>query len=223
MEAADVHDGICTYRWTISDTGIGMSPEFLSHIFDPFSQEKTDARSVYQGTGLGMAIARGLIEQMNGSIEVTSQVGIGSVFVITIPFEIAQEQKKDEELAEKYDIHGLHLLAAEDNELNAEIIEMLLTDDCAKVTVEYFESNPPGTFDAILMDVMMPVMDGIAATKAIRAMDRADAKTIPIIAMTANAFEEDAKRCLAAGMNAHLAKPFQIEDVEKTIVECCGK
>ena len=231
MEAADVHDGICTYRWTISDTGIGMSPEFLSHIFDPFSQEKTDARSVYQGTGLGMAITKGLIEQMNGSIEVTSQVGVGSVFVITIPFEIAQEQKKDEEIAEKYDIRGLHLLAAEDNELNAEIIEMLLTDDGAKVTVakngrqavEHFENNPPGTFDAILMDVMMPVMDGIAATKAIRAMDRADAKTIPIIAMTANAFEEDAKRCLAAGMTAHLAKPFQIEYVEKTIVECCGK
>ena len=231
MEVVDVHDGICTYRWTISDTGIGMSAEFLSRIFDPFSQEKTDARSVYQGTGLGMAIARGLIEQMHGSIEVTSQVGVGSVFVITIPFEIAEKQKKDEEIAEKYNIRGLHLLAAEDNELNAEIVEMLLTDDGAKVTVakngrqavEYFESNPPGTFDAILMDVMMPVMDGIAATKAIRAMDRADAKTIPIIAMTANAFEEDAKRCLAAGMTAHLAKPFQIEDVEKTIVECCGK
>ena len=229
--AAYEHDGICTYRWTISDTGIGMSPEFLSRIFDPFSQEKTDARSVYQGTGLGMAIAKGLIEQMNGSIEVTSQVGVGSVFVITIPFEIAREQKKDEEIAEKYNIRGLHLLTAEDNELNAEIVEMLLTDDGAKVTVakngrqavEHFESNPPGTFDAILMDVMMPVMDGIAATKAIRAMDRADAKTIPIIAMTANAFEEDAKRCLAAGMTAHLAKPFQIEDVEKTIVECCGK
>ena len=178
-----------------------------------------------------MAITKGLIEQMNGSIEVTSQVGVGSVFVITIPFEIAQEQKKGEETAEKYDIRGLHLLAAEDNELNAEIIEMLLTDDGAKVTVakngrqavEHFENNPPGTFDAILMDVMMPVMDGIAATKAIRAMDRADAKTIPIIAMTANAFEEDAKRCLAAGMTAHLAKPFQIEDVEKTIVECFGK
>ena len=231
MEAADVHDGICTYRWTISDTGIGMSPEFLSRIFDPFSQEKTDARSVYQGTGLGMAITKGLIEQMNGSIEVTSQVGIGSVFVITIPFEIAREQKKDEEIAEQYDIRGLHLLAVEDNELNAEIIEMLLTDDGAKVTVakngrqavEHFENNPPGTFDAILMDVMMPVMDGIAATKAIRAMDRADAKTIPIIAMTANAFEEDAKRCFAAGMTAHLAKPFQIEDMEKAIVECCGK
>ena len=148
---------------------------------------------------------------------------------LSLPFllRLPEKQKKDEEIAEKYDIRGLHLLAAEDNELNAEIIEMLLTDDGAKVTVakngrqavEYFESNPPGTFDAILMDVMMPVMDGIAATKAIRAMDRADAKTIPIIAMTANAFEEDAKRCLAAGMTAHLAKPFQIEDVEKSY---CG-
>ena len=151
------------------------------------------------------------------------------MFVITIPFEIAPEQKEEEKIAEKYDIHGLHLLAAEDNELNAEIVEMLLTDDGAKVTVtqngrqavECFRSNPPGTFDAILMDVMMPVMDGIAATKAIRAMERADAKTIPIIAMTANAFEEDAKRCFAAGMTAHIAKPFQIEQVEKTIVERC--
>ena len=219
------------YSFVVASSFLGMSAEFLSRIFDPFSQEKTDARSVYQGTGLGMAIARGLIEQMHGSIEVTSQVGVGSVFVITIPFEIAEKQKKDEEIAEKYNIRGLHLLAAEDNELNAEIIEMLLTDDGAKVTVakngrqavEYFESNSPGTFDAILMDVMMPVMDGIAATKAIRAMDRADAKIVPIIAMTANAFEEDAKRCLAAGMTAHLAKPFQIEDVEKAIVECCGK
>ena len=225
----DVQGGICTYRWTISDTGIGMSPEFLEHIFDPFSQEKTDARSVYQGTGLGMAITKGLLEQMHGSIEVTSQVGVGSVFVITIPFEIAPEQKEEEKIAEIYDIHGLHLLAAEDNELNAEIVEMLLTDDGAKVTVtqngrqavECFKSNPPGTFDAILMDVMMPVMDGIAATRAIRAMERADAKTIPIIAMTANAFEEDAKRCFAAGMTAHIAKPFQIEQVEKTIMESC--
>ena len=119
----------------ISDTGIGISEDYLNRIFEPFTQEGTDARSVYQGTGLGMAIAKGLIEQMNGNIEVTSQVGVGSVFVITLPFEIAQEQEEDEEIAETYDIHGLHLLAAEDNELNAEIVEMLLTDDGAKVTV----------------------------------------------------------------------------------------
>ena len=131
-------------------------------------------------------------------------------------FEIAREQKKDKEIAEKYDIRGLHLLAAEDNELNAEIIEMLLTDDGAKVTVakngrqavEYFESNSPGTFDAILMDVMMPVMDGIAATKAIRAMDRADAKIIPIIAMTANAFEEDAKKMSCSRHDCTFGKTF---------------
>ena len=139
----------------------------------------------------------------------------------------SQEQEEDEEIVETYDIHGLHLLAAEDNELNAEIIEMLLTDDGAKVTVakngrqavEHFESNPPGTFDAILMDVMMPVMDGIAATKAIRAMDRADAKTIPIIAMTANAFEEDRKHALDAGMDGFIMKPFRVDEMMKVIGE----
>ena len=130
-------------------------------------------------------------------------------------------------IAEKYDIRGLHLLAAEDNELNAEIVEMLLTDDGAKVTVvkngrqavEHFESNPLGTFDAILMDVMMPVMDGIAATKAIRAMDRADAKIIPIIAMTANAFEEDRKHALDAGMDGFIMKPFRVDEMMKVIGE----
>ena len=169
------------------------------------------------GVGVGRVTKAGLSQK------------IGEAAINPVPK--AMILREATEIAEKYDIRGLHLLAAEDNELNAEIIEMLLTDDGAKVTVakngrqavEHFESNPPGTFDAILMDVMMPVMDGIAATKAIRAMDRADAKTIPIIAMTANAFEEDAKRCLAAGMTAHLAKPFQIEDMEKAIVECCGK
>ena len=151
---------------------------------------------------------------------------------LPFPLKLPQEQKRDEELAEKYDIRGLHLLAAEDNELNAEIVEMLLTDDGAKVTVakngrqavEHFENNPPGTFDAILMDVMMLVMDGYCQQqKPYVPWTGRMQKIIPIIAMTANAFEEDAKRCLAAGMTAHLAKPFQIEDVEKTIVECCGK
>ena len=223
-------DTTVTYRWTISDTGIGMSKEFLRHIFDPFTQGNTDARSVYQGTGLGMAIVKALAEQMRGSIEVESQEGAGSTFIITIPFEIApapQTEKREETHTETAGIGGLHLLLAEDNDLNAEIAEVLLADAGAKVThvsdgrqaVDLFAKAPAGTFDAILMDIMMPVMDGLSATRAIRALDRPDAKTIPIIAMTANAFEEDAQNCLAAGMNAHLAKPLDIQKVIRTIVE----
>ena len=219
-----------TYRWTISDTGIGMSEEFLGRIFDPFTQEKTDARSIYQGTGLGMAIVRGLVEQMHGSIEVGSTLGVGSTFTITIPFEIAESvevkpaRRNDVEQA---DTHGLHLMLAEDNDLNAEIAKMLLEDAGVIVTVvgdgqqavSLFQEEPAGTFDVILMDIMMPVMDGLTATKTIRALDRPDARTIPIIAMTANAFEEDAKKCLAAGMNAHLAKPLDIGKLIATIAQ----
>ena len=233
VEAFEGQEGTCIYRWTISDTGIGMSPEFLEHIFDPFAQEKNDARSYYQGTGLGMTIVKGLIDQMHGTIEVTSKEGVGSRFVITIPFEIAPppEQMPTKQPEEKASIQGLHLLLAEDNELNAEIAEMLLRDNGAEVTVvtdgqqalDHFRDSTQDTFDAILMDVMMPVMDGLAATRAIRAIPRADAKRIPIIAMTANAFEEDAKKCLAAGMNAHLSKPFQMEKVIATIAKYCKK
>lgn len=233
VEAQDVRDGWCVYRWTISDTGVGMSQEFLDHIFDPFAQEKNDARSVYQGTGLGMTIVKGLIEQMHGNIEVTSEVGIGTTFVVEIPFEIAPppEEFPVKEAAPSGDIHGLKLLLAEDNELNADIAETLLTDAGARVTIvkngkealDCFEAAPPGTFDAILMDVMMPVMDGLAATRAIRAIPRADARQIPILAMTANAFEEDARQCLAAGMNVHLAKPLQMDKVLAALMECCSK
>lgn len=219
-----------TYRWTISDTGIGMSEEFLGRIFDPFTQEKTDARSIYQGTGLGMAIVKGLVEQMHGSIEVGSTLGVGSTFTITIPFEIAESvevkpaRRNDVGQA---DIHGLCLMLAEDNDLNAEIARMLLEDAGVIVTVvgdgqqavSLFREEPAGTFDVILMDIMMPVMDGLTATKTIRALDRPDARTIPIIAMTANAFEEDAKKCLAAGMNAHLAKPLDIGKLIATIAQ----
>ena len=221
------HDGICTYRWTITDTGVGMSEEFLKHIFEPFAQEKNDARSVYQGTGLGMTIVKQLLDQMNGTIEITSEVGVGSTFVITIPFEIAPppEALPPKEPEPMHSISGMKLLMAEDNELNAEIAETLLTDEGASVTivtdgkkaVERFASSAPGTFDAILMDIMMPEMDGLAATRAIRSLDRADAKIIPIVAMTANAFEEDAKQCFAAGMNAHIAKPIDMELLEKTL------
>ena len=225
-------NGIVTYRWTIKDTGIGMNEEFLKHIFDPFSQERSDARSVYNGTGLGMSIVKSLIDHMNGTIKITSEEGVGSIFVITIPFELADDSalpQQTEKMSEPTtgDIRGRHLLIAEDNELNAEIAQTLLEDEGAVVTIVHngqqaidaFESNPQGTFDAILMDVMMPVIDGLSATRGIRELDREDAKKIPIIAMTANAFDEDIKRCMEAGMNAHLSKPLEMDKVLKTIAK----
>ena len=225
--------GRVTYRWTISDTGVGMSREFLKHLFEPFAQEHSDARSVYQGTGLGMTIVRGLVEKMNGTIEVTSREGVGSTFVITLPFEIAPEPERPAQPAAEgvQSIQGLRLLLVEDNDLNAEIAQTMLEDEGAQVTVaengkravERFQSSPPGTFDAILMDVMMPVMDGLAATRAIRALDRPDAASIPILAMTANAFKEDAEKCFAAGMNAHLTKPLRPEEMVRAIARCCDK
>lgn len=222
-------DNVITYRWIISDTGIGISKEFLKHIFEPFAQERSDARSVYHGTGLGMAIVKKMIDKMGGTISVTSEVGKGSTFVIELSFEMASEPEKSkkEEAEKENSIRGLNLMLVEDNELNAEIAEMLLKYEGAIITmandgqqaVGLFNNNPVGTFDAILMDIMMPVMDGLTATKAIRALNRPDAGTVPIIAMTANVFEEDVQKCLAAGMNAHLAKPLDIEKVKKTICE----
>ena len=228
-----VKDGTVTYRWTIRDTGIGMNQEFLKHIFDPFAQECTDARSVYNGTGLGMSIVKNLIDKMNGTIEITSEEGIGSIFVITLPFEIAEEtpvSKPEKPVSESRSIKGRHLLLAEDNELNVEIAKTLLEDEGAVVTivhdgqqaVDVFESRPQGTFDAILMDVMMPVIDGLSATRKIRALDRKDAGSIPIIAMTANAFDEDVRQCMEAGMNAHLSKPLEMKKVVETIAGYCG-
>ena len=225
-----VKDGTVTYRWTIRDTGIGMNQEFLKHIFDPFAQECTDARSVYNGTGLGMSIVKNLIDKMNGTIEITSEEGIGSIFVITLPFEIAEGTPVSKPVSESRSIKGRHLLLAEDNELNAEIAKTLLEDEGAVVTivhdgqqaVDVFESRPRGTFDAILMDVMMPVIDGLSATRKIRALDREDAGSIPIIAMTANAFDEDVRQCMEAGMNAHLSKPLEMKKVVETIAGYCG-
>ena len=222
-------DGIVTYEWTVTDTGIGMSEEFLEHIFEPFVQEKTDARSVYQGTGLGMAIVKSLVDKMNGTISVTSKEGEGSTFVIRIPFEIASkvEEITDDKEKSSNDISGIKILLAEDNELNAEIAQTLLVDEGANVTVvsdgeqavREFTRCAPHTYDVILMDIMMPKLDGIAATKAIRDMERPDAVEIPIIAMTANAFEEDARKCVEAGMNAHLSKPLQMDVVVGTIAQ----
>lgn len=225
-------NGIVTYRWTISDTGIGMSEEFLKHIFEPFVQEHSDARTVYSGTGLGMSIVKKIIDRMNGTIVVTSKEGEGSTFVITLPFEIAEKPEEiPAEMDGEVNIAGLHLLLAEDNELNAEIARTLLEDEGAITTivndgqqaVDIFSRNKPGTFDAILMDIMMPEMDGLSATKAIRALDREDAGTIPIIAMTANAFDEDEKKCMEAGMNAHLVKPLDIQKMKEAVCRYLNK
>ena len=225
-------NGTVTYRWTITDTGIGMSETFLQHIFEPFAQERLDARSVYSGTGLGMSIVKTLVDKMHGTITVKSAPNEGSTFVITLPFEIADApQPAVREKGEKDSICGLHLLLTEDNELNAEIAETLLRDKGAEITVvsdgaqaiEKFTDSPAGTYDAIIMDIMKPEVDGLAATRAIRAMKRPDAWRIPIIAMTANAFDEDVRHCLAAGMNAHLAKPLQIDSVVQTIAGLCNK
>lgn len=232
VSCLDLQQDRVTYRWTITDTGVGMSQEFLQHIFEPFTQERTSARSVYQGTGLGMNIVKSLIDRMGGTISVTSKEGVGSTFVVTIPFEIAEKPVENKAISQQPgSIQGLSLLLAEDNELNAEIAKTLLEDKGAVVTqvgdgqqaVERFQKCQAGTFDAILMDIMMPVMDGLTAAKTIRSLDRPDAASIPIIAMTANAFHEDAEKCFAAGMNAHLAKPLEIEQVVATIDAFCRK
>ena len=171
-------DGITTYEWTITDTGIGMSREYQEHIFEPFSQEREDARSTQQGIGLGMAIVKGLIEKMGGTIEVKSEEGIGSTFILRIPFKLAPAPDIVKKTAAQMDISGLNLLLVEDNELNAEIAETLLSDEGANLTfaedglqaVRMFQEKPEGYFDAILMDIMMPVMDGLTATKTIRSL-----------------------------------------------------
>ena len=232
MSSTRCDNGTVIYEWVISDTGIGMSQEFVDHIFEPFTQESVDARSVYNGTGLGMAIVKNLVDTMGGSIVVTSTQGVGTTFVIRLPLEIADvapENHITQNNVKKPDIKGLRLLLVEDNELNAEIAGTLLKDEGAEITVvrdgkqalDMFRENKPGTFDGILMDIMMPVMNGLEATKAIRALDREDAGTIPIIAMTANAFAEDARQCIEAGMNAHLSKPLNMDKVISTIAKLC--
>ena len=215
-------------RYRISDTGIGMSEEFVTHIFDEFSQEEHGARTQYKGTGLGMAITKRYVDLMGGTISVESKKGVGSTFTVELPMEIADscEGKKTDFAVGKVDLHGLKVLLAEDNDLNAEIAIVQLEELGMQITravdgkeaVRCFAENPQGTFDIILMDVMMPQMNGYEATKAIRRLDdRPDGRTIPIIAMTANAFAEDVQASLDAGMNGHLSKPIVMDEVIKTI------
>ena len=219
--------GMTTMEFVCRDTGIGMTEAFQKQIFEPFAQEHTGSRTKFAGTGLGMPISKKLIEKMGGTITFESAEGIGTTFVIRVPFKIDLDVDIREEQADvsEKSIKGLHILLAEDNELNMEIAEFMFQNEGTEVTkawngqeaVELFEKSRPGEFDVILMDIMMPVMNGYEATKMIRSLDRADAKEVPIIARTANAFAEDRIRVKEAGMNEHVAKPVDVELLIKVI------
>ena len=209
------------YRFIIEDTGIGIGDEFKKHIFEPFTQEHQGARTNYNGIGLGMSIVKKLVDQMNGTIEIDSHVGKGSVIQITLPIRVDgawSAKPVDEERNLRINIAGMRVLLVEDNEINCEIVEFMLkeagaevvTANNGKAAVDAFAASDPGTFDCVLMDLMMPVMSGYEATRVIRSLDRPDAETVPIIALSANAFEEDIAMAKDAGMNEHLAKPVDI-------------
>lgn len=233
--SSDSEKAVIEFR--IVDTGIGMSAEFVENkLFHPFTQEKLDARTEYKGTGLGMAIVKELIEKMGGTIQVESELGKGSTFTVVIPFEIDQTPEQDILLEEPGQVttdavKGARILLVEDNELNMEIVEFMLKDSGAvvlkawngKEAIEIFEKSEPGEINMIMMDIMMPVMGGLEATRKIRTLNRPDAATIPIVAMTANAFSDDIRRSREAGMNEHLSKPLEMEKIIRTAARYCGK
>ena len=227
MEIPSEQPEMTTMEFVCRDTGIGMTAEFQKCVFEPFAQEHTGSRTKFAGTGLGMPIAKNLVEKMGGTITFESKEGVGTTFVIRVPFKInlyADKREEQKDVSEKA-IKGLHILLAEDNELNMEIAEFMLQNEGADVTkawngqeaVELFRNSEPGEFDVILMDIMMPVMNGYEATKMIRSLDREDAKAIPIIAMTANAFTEDRLSAKKAGMDEHISKPVDVRLLVKVI------
>ena len=218
-----------TMEFVCRDTGIGMTDAFQKHIFEPFAQEHIGSRTKFTGTGLGMPISKKLVEKMGGTITFKSKEGEGTTFLIRVPFKIdlgADKREEQQDVSEK-SIKGRHILLVEDNELNMEIAEFMLRNEGAVVTkawngqeaVEIFKKSRPGEIDVILMDIMMPVMNGYEVAKIIRSMGREDAKVIPIIAMTANAFTEDRLRAKEAGMNEHIAKPVDVNKLVKAIHE----
>ncbi len=232
-------DGKTEFQFTVSDTGIGMSPEFIEHIFEQFAREQTSTINKIQGTGLGLAIAKRITDALSGTIEVESEVGKGSKFTLTVPFirlteaEIAENFQTEEELAVKETenavaFEGKCVLLVEDNELNREIAVEILEDEGFKVesaedgeiAVQKVGNNEKGYYDFILMDIQMPVMDGYEATKNIRAMN-GKGEDIPIIALSANAFDSDKEKSVKAGMNAHIAKPINIKELFETIKQFC--
>ena len=216
------------YQFVCADSGIGMSKEFQRHMFEPFAQEQDGARTKLNGTGLGLSIVQKLVEKMDGQIAVESEKGKGTTFRVTIPFRIDPQAKcaeEAEEQTEDVSIRGMKILLVEDNELNMEIAQFLLEDEGAVVTkawngqeaVEIFKASQPGDFDLILMDIMMPVMDGVTAAGNIRSSRHADAASIPIIAMTANAFSDDVERHKKAGMNEQISKPLDVKQMMRTL------
>jgi len=227
----------CVLRFAMADTGIGMDADYIPKIFEAFSQEDATTTNRYGGSGLGMAITKNFVEMMGGSIDVQSEKGVGSVFTVTVKLKrsdrVMQKEteavpaEEEETSSEEIALAGRRILMAEDVDQNAEILEDLLSlEDIeaeraanGRLAVEMFSSHPAGYYDAILMDVRMPVMDGLDATRAIRALSHPDAKAIPIIAMTANVFDEDVQRSLEAGMNAHLAKPIEPELMYRTMAK----
>ena len=232
MEIPSEQPEMTMMEFVCRDSGIGMTEEFQKCVFEPFTQEHTGSRTKFAGTGLGMAISRKLVEKMGGTITFESKEGTGTTFVIRVPFKIdpdADKREEQKDVSEK-SIKGLHILLAEDNELNMEIAEFVLQNEGADVTkawdgqeaVELFRNSEPGEFDVILMDIMMPVMNGYETTKMIRSLDREDAKAIPIIAMTANAFTEDRIKAKEAGMDEHVAKPVDVELLVKVIHKLVG-
>ena len=220
--------GVATHEVVVSDTGIGMAPEFLEHLFEPFAREEQDLDYKPSGTGLGLAITKQLVDLMGGTIACESELGSGTTCTIVIPFEVADEGDVGAAAAvgdAPATLEGLHILLAEDNELNREIAEFVIGNAGAtlsvaengKEAVETFAANPPGTFDVVLMDIMMPVMDGYEAARAIRALAREDARRIPIVAVSANAFADDRQQSFEAGMNAHVAKPLDADELIRVV------
>ena len=228
VKETDCRDGMAYYQFVVEDTGIGIREEFKKHIFEPFTQENQGARTHYNGVGLGMSIVKKLVERMGGDITIESQIGEGSVVQVTLPIQVDEAwsaQPVDETRNLYNSIAGMRILLVEDNEINCEIVEFMLEDAGAEVVtandgkaaVDTFMASEPGAFDCILMDLMMPVMSGYEAARVIRAMDRPDAKKVPIIALSANAFEEDVTMAKDAGMNEHLAKPVDIRKMLRII------
>ena len=228
MKETSCQGETANYQFIIEDTGIGIGEDFKKHIFEPFTQEHQGARTHYSGVGLGMSIVKKLVDQMKGAVTVDSQVGKGSVVQITLPVQvdgalITNPVEPERDL--RSNVAGMRILLVEDNEINCEIVEFMLREAGAQVViandgkaaVDAFAASEPGSIDCVLMDLMMPVMSGYEATRVIRGLDRADAKSIPIIALSANTFEEDIALAKDAGMNEHLPKPVEIRKMLEVI------